>query len=174
MTNFEYYKNEIGLELKKEVSGSDLGFAFDKEKGKIVGCTLFQCNKCLFDHKKGVEDNCAYKKFEWGMKEYTDLYKLTKFDYDCIKLMCDSGYIWARNYELLDSASIEFAKGKCDNKAITMDHSFPFYKSFAFMRPKKMNEWVNLEEVLKNSIIIEDNETEKDNNQKRRSKNDGF
>ena len=82
--------------------------------------------------------------------------------------MCDSGYIWARNCKFLDSASIEFAKGKCDNKAITMDHSFPFYKSFAFMRPKKMNEWVNLEEVLKNSIIIEDN------NQKRRSKNDGF
>lgn len=75
-TNYEHYKDEI---IK------DSCFVFALVDGKPHKCSSIKCNKCGFSTGHG----CNEKIKEWLKSPYKPIYKLTKFEYDLLRVHKD-------------------------------------------------------------------------------------
>lgn len=96
MINAEKYKNE----LLKVINENEQDFiAFDVRDNSIKNCTTMVCKDCKFSRTK-AKVLCTQTKFKWLLSEYKEPVKLTRLEYEILKLAINKNYEYiARDYD---------------------------------------------------------------------------
>lgn len=152
MKNWEYYKDEI----KKHDFGD---FAMIKNNF-CVDCGDICCGECKFySEKDNIILQCDKRKTEFLYKEYGELFKLTRLEYELLKEFVKEYSYIVRN-KANNSLSIHLEKPYrhiSELRWSSLDENYQL--NYFFNKFFKFIEWefqpINIQDILDNCVVIE-------------------
>lgn len=107
MLNAEKYKKEI-----LEITEKGHHFAVIKDRQNIVGtCDGIGCEKCIFKHYY----ICDFLRTKWLLSEYKEPIKLTRFEFEILKLLENEGYKYIVRSQINNIIAYESMPQKLSN-----------------------------------------------------------